>query len=219
MSVRATAPSRAQKKAETRGALKRAALACFAEHGYRETQVGDIAKRAKVAHGTFYVHFETKEALVDELLGEFNQALVARLESAWQEHGAADPERTARRLAEVCLEHWSEERQLLAAFAERVGSTSSLLTLRDGISPPVATFLAERLREVSALSGSELREAELVAQALLGLWTRVGLQYLFGPRIAKHVAVELLATMSLGALAAVLPALRQHVFKGEGRQP
>lgn len=218
MSVSTAAPSRAQKKAETRKSLKEAALACFAERGYRETQVGDIAKRARVAHGTFYVHFETKEILVDELLGEFNQALVARLEKAWREHGAADPQRTARRLAEVCLEHWSREKQLLAAFAERVGSSTSLPALRDGISPPVATFLAEHLREVSALSGVELREAELVAQALLGLWTRVGLQYLFGPRISKQVAVDLLATMSLGALAAVLPALRAHVFGSEGSQ-
>jgi AcrR family transcriptional regulator len=197
---------RAKQKAETRVSLKRAALACFSARGFRQTQVGDIARRAKVAHGTFYVHFETKEALLDELVAEFHRELVADLERAWHEHGAADPSKTARRLAEVCLDHWSQERELLAAFAERAGGSRASPTLRDGISPPVATFLADRLRENAALAGHELAEAELVAHALIGLWTSVGLRYLFGPRIAKKTAVELLAKLSLGALAAVLLA-------------
>ena len=38
------------------GKLKQAARACFAERGYAATQVGDLARRAGVAHGTFYVH-------------------------------------------------------------------------------------------------------------------------------------------------------------------
>ncbi len=212
----ASTSSRSEKKASTRAALKKAALACFAELGFRDAQIGDIARRAGVAHGTFYVHFASKEELVDELLAEFNRALVERLERAWREQDAADPRATARRLAEICLDHWRRERELLAAFAERAGAAASLPALRDGINPPVADFLAARLRDLAAAGGAPLPQADLVAHALLGLWTRVGLQYLFGPKVSRAQAVEVLASLSLGALAAVVPALRPAVFSGAG---
>ena len=45
----------------TRRALQQAALALFAERGYEETTVADIAARAEVGVRTFFVHFPTKE--------------------------------------------------------------------------------------------------------------------------------------------------------------
>lgn len=194
---------RAQKKAETREALKAAARHCFAEAGYAATQIGDITRQARVAHGTFYVHFQTKEQLTDELLVEHNRALVERLDATWHKHASEPPLDLAQALAEACLDHWSRERELLAAFAERLGATSGPDTLRDGISPPVAAFLALRLRAVAG----EIPDAELVTQALLGMWIRIGLRYVFGPRIPKKTAAALLARLSLGALGAVVPAL------------
>lgn len=202
MSAKQVGP-RARKKAETRAALKAAARECFAEQGYAATQVGDVARRAGVAHGTFYVHFQTLGELTDELLVEFNQALVARLERAWKKHAAEPPALLAERLAEACLDHWTRERELLAAFAERAAASASLSTLRDGISPPVADFLLARLRAVAG----DVPDLELVAQALLGMWMRVGLRYVFGPRLSKQATAKLLATLSLGALSSVLPAL------------
>lgn len=44
-----------------------AAAALFTENGYDDTSVEDIAEKANVAKGTFYYHFQTKEALVLEL--------------------------------------------------------------------------------------------------------------------------------------------------------
>ena len=213
MSTKEAGP-RAQKKAETRAALKGAARRCFGELGYAATQVGDIARAAGVAHGTFYVHFQTKEQLTDELLVELNQTLVERLDKAWQKHAADPPFELAEALAETCLELWSRERELLAAFAERLGQTASLDTLRDGISPPVAGFLVERLRAVAG----DIPDAELVAQALLGMWMRIGLRYVFGPRLSKKTAAALLARLSLGALAGVVPARASSLPPAKGER-
>jgi AcrR family transcriptional regulator len=219
MSVKTTAAptARTQRKAATRAALKAAARACFAEQGFRATQVGDIARRANVAHGTFYVHFESQEALVDELVAEFNGALLDRLARAWRQLDADEPRVIARRLAELCLDHWRRERELLVALVERLGAGGSLPALRDGISPSLAPFVADKLRALAAASGQTLPEAELVAHALLGLWTRVALQHLFAsPRASRRATVELLASLSIGALAALLPALRPHAFPSKG---
>jgi AcrR family transcriptional regulator len=48
-----------------------AATRCFARHGYHATSVGMIIAEAKVARGTFYLHFTSKKAIFDELLDGF----------------------------------------------------------------------------------------------------------------------------------------------------
>ena len=59
---RETSPSlRTRRKLSTRRALQQAALSLFAERGYEETTVADIAERAGVGLRTFFVHFPTKE--------------------------------------------------------------------------------------------------------------------------------------------------------------
>jgi AcrR family transcriptional regulator len=55
---------RARRKLRTRRALQEAALHLFAEKGYEETKVADIAARADVGHRTFFMHFPTKEAVL-----------------------------------------------------------------------------------------------------------------------------------------------------------
>ena len=203
MSLNIVSPNkRQQQKADTRASLLGAAHDCFAQRGFVATQIGDIARRAGVAHGTFYVHFDSKEAAADELLTAFNAELVGKLENAWP--AEVEPRTAARALATVCLDHWRAERGLVAAFAERAGIDGSLAGLRDGISPPIVAFLAGRLR---TLAGDGLPDAELVAHGLLGLWTRVGLQFLFG-NTPRERAIDTLAAMSVGALSAVIPALQ-----------
>ncbi|MEU2616849.1 TetR family transcriptional regulator [Streptomyces sp. NPDC007157] len=55
---------RARKKAATRQALQQAAARMFAEHGYQETAVKDIAAAAGVTERTFFRYFPSKEDLI-----------------------------------------------------------------------------------------------------------------------------------------------------------
>lgn len=52
----------------TRATLVKAARALFEKQGYLDTNVGDIAARAKVAHGTFYTYFSSKEEIFSEVV-------------------------------------------------------------------------------------------------------------------------------------------------------
>ena len=54
----------ARRKRRTRQAIQKAALELFAERGYRETTINDIAERAEVAPRTVTVHFPAKEELL-----------------------------------------------------------------------------------------------------------------------------------------------------------
>jgi AcrR family transcriptional regulator len=53
-----------RRKRRTRQAIQKAALELFAERGYRETTINDIAERAEVAPRTVTVHFPAKDALL-----------------------------------------------------------------------------------------------------------------------------------------------------------
>jgi len=62
---------------EKRARLEAAGLALFGEKGYENTSVEEIARRAKLAVGSFYQHFRSKRqlllALMDELLEKLSQ--------------------------------------------------------------------------------------------------------------------------------------------------
>jgi AcrR family transcriptional regulator len=124
-------PEPQQKRSrDKRARLKVAGLALFGEKGYEGTSIEEIAKRAKLAVGSFYQHFRSKRqlllALMDELLEKLSQldfrpgavtdvragvrVLLSRAFShdlrylgayrAWQEAALADPD-LAQKQAEI----------------------------------------------------------------------------------------------------------------------
>jgi AcrR family transcriptional regulator len=71
-------PEPQQKRSlKKRERLMAAGLLLFSEKGYESTSVDDIARRGKLAVGTFYQHFRSKRqlllALMDELLEKLSQ--------------------------------------------------------------------------------------------------------------------------------------------------
>lgn len=60
-----------------RDELLRIAARLFAERGFRNTTVRDIADAAGILSGSLYHHFDSKESMVDEILQTFQQELFA----------------------------------------------------------------------------------------------------------------------------------------------
>ncbi|MBM3559787.1 MAG: helix-turn-helix transcriptional regulator, partial [Alphaproteobacteria bacterium] len=60
--------TRAEKSAATRRALIRAATEIVGEFGYAGASVARITARARVAQGTFYNYFRSRQNLLDSLL-------------------------------------------------------------------------------------------------------------------------------------------------------
>jgi AcrR family transcriptional regulator len=102
---------RSRKKERTRRAIEDAALDLFAERGYEDTTVDEIAERAEVSKATFFRYFGTKGEVIFGDTGEqhegLRRAIVERpsdeddvtavrraLQHDWT--GTLDPDRTAR---------------------------------------------------------------------------------------------------------------------------
>ncbi|GAC1329317.1 MAG: TetR/AcrR family transcriptional regulator [Candidatus Dormibacteria bacterium] len=74
----APAPAPGERKSDrTRRRVLVAAKQLFDRQGYRDTTVDDIARRAEVAHGTFYLYFRDKS----EVLRELSTAALAEFDS------------------------------------------------------------------------------------------------------------------------------------------
>src|SRR2546429_5041152 len=97
-SDRRTRTARAEGR-DGREALLEAALQVFAERGYRDASVDEVAERAGYSKGALYWHFSSKDdlffALVDERIDQPWREGIALLESASAEQDMA-PEASPR---------------------------------------------------------------------------------------------------------------------------
>ena len=67
----AASATRAVRKERRRDSILEAARAVFAEKGYHRASVADVITAADIARGTFYLYFDSKRALFDEVLELF----------------------------------------------------------------------------------------------------------------------------------------------------
>src|SRR4051794_15022735 len=106
----ATDPARAGK----RDALLRAAIDVFAERGYFNAQVADVARAAGVAAGTVYLYFRSKD---DLLVSIFERTVRERLnEGRAAVEGVSDPAERLRRFARLHLGMLGRDRNLAIVF-------------------------------------------------------------------------------------------------------
>jgi len=70
---------RAEKHEDTRRRLFAAAVKVVGRYGYAGASVARITAEAGVAQGTFYLHFENRQTLLDQLLPVVSQEVVASM--------------------------------------------------------------------------------------------------------------------------------------------
>lgn len=84
-------PAATRKARETRAAILAAAARLFAERGYTEVSLREIAAAAGMQAGSVYYHFASKEVLLDAVLDTGVERMRAHLEAALAELGPDAP--------------------------------------------------------------------------------------------------------------------------------
>jgi AcrR family transcriptional regulator len=116
---------RERKKARTRRVIADAAARLFAERGYEQVAVSDVAREAEVSEQTVYNYFQTKEQLVTDLHPYFQEELDRRIRTRAR---GTSPAAAIRELAldavegirRVPAEQWRGELGYLAAISPTV---------------------------------------------------------------------------------------------------
>jgi AcrR family transcriptional regulator len=121
--------NRAIRTAERREAIIAAGLDEFIARGFAATRLDDVAKRAGVAKGTIYLHFEDKEALFQELVRTALVPLINRLATPPVAGG------TARAMIENFAETFARD-----VVATRRGDILRLLIAEGARFPSLADF-------------------------------------------------------------------------------
>jgi AcrR family transcriptional regulator len=116
---------RERKKKRTRRDIYDAAMGLFARRGFDGVTIAEICEAADVGHGTFFLHFPTKAALLHEL-----NTRVAEAFRAERAEGTA-PQRSARDELTALVERMSVQLQsqaeiVRAMLAEFFSSPESL---------------------------------------------------------------------------------------------
>jgi len=189
---------RERKKLETRQALEQAALRLFAEQGYEQTTVEEIAEAADVAVRTFFRYFSSK---LDVLFGDVVNDRVTRLrtELAARPTGESVIDSVRLVMAALDIESDEEQEQILARF-ELMRQQPSLmgryLDLINSMRLVIVEFVADR-------TGQDLRTdmyPYLLAGACaaswdssLTLWVASG-----GTRSLTDLRMEAFAALSAG---------------------
>jgi AcrR family transcriptional regulator len=96
------AVTRRERKERTRRILLKAAFEQISRAGLGATRTLDIARRAGVSHGTIFVHFATREALLAQVIEEFGMRVAARM------HELASEGRGVREVLKAHLRGLSE---------------------------------------------------------------------------------------------------------------
>ncbi|MCU0663872.1 MAG: TetR/AcrR family transcriptional regulator [Myxococcota bacterium] len=103
---------------ERRAQILEAAAELFGTKGYHSTSISDIIAKAGIARGTFYLYFENKRAIFEELLDQLMKGIVARIRRVVL--GASQPSAKEQMLANIhaVVELLSQRRSLLAILLE-----------------------------------------------------------------------------------------------------
>ncbi|HZT75113.1 MAG TPA: TetR/AcrR family transcriptional regulator C-terminal domain-containing protein [Vicinamibacterales bacterium] len=100
--------------APKRDAILRAAIDVFAERGYFNAQVADVARAAGVAAGTVYLYFRSKD---DLLVSIFERSMKVALDEGREVIAkTSDPRERLRRFARLHLGRLGRDRNLAIVF-------------------------------------------------------------------------------------------------------
>jgi AcrR family transcriptional regulator len=155
------AKTRKEQRLITRNRIYGAAVAEFKRVGFHAAQIDKIVQDVGVAHGTFYVHFPTKQHVLLEMRHRSEARTAERLRKSWRKH------RSIRESLRLILE---EITRIEDRFEDaQVGREVLAMYAREPVDPASDSFpLMGTLRPIfeQAVEQGELRR-DIAPEALL----------------------------------------------------
>ena len=143
-----------------------AAIRVFAEHGYHEARVGDIAEDAGVAHGLLYHYFASKDDVLRTIFVENWGQLIARFRAVEVANEPAGEKLEG--IAKILLRPWRNDPALVTVMVREVARSHQLQDRVDEVREAFA--IVQRIVEEGQAAGAFRRDLD----AQLASWLFYG---------------------------------------------
>ncbi len=111
------------KRQRRRSQILEVAKEVFARKGYHAASINDVIKAARISRGTFYLYFESKEAIFHELLEGFVQRLIDAVEVV--DPNAEDPTGKLVQNIRRCVDLLFDNRYLAVVLLREAGAVDA----------------------------------------------------------------------------------------------
>ena len=149
-------------------AILRAAARVFAERGFFNSQVADVAREAGVAAGTVYLYFKGKDDLLVSIFERTMGEAIAEGRAALAE--VDDPIERLRRIARLHLERVSRDRDLAVVFQVELRQSTKFME----------RFSATQLREYLGIIRDIIADGQTRGLIRQGISPTLATKVLFG---------------------------------------
>ena len=153
--------------ARTAARLRQAARRVFAELGWQQARVQDIVQQAGVSHGTFYTYYDSKAAILDDLVRASQADFEALAVQTWE---ADDVGGALERVIGGFLDLYRRDGDLMHAWLQAARDEPLFGDLYQELRGRFVDRVTEHIRAVVAASGKEgTPPARTVAGALAAM--------------------------------------------------
>lgn len=175
------------------------AIGRFAEQGYDPTSVSDIVDGVGVGKGVFYWYFESKEALLHEILVESQN----RLRRVQRDALAGEPD-PLRRIelglrATIC---WQAEHHEVVALMQFAASEHRFAATMRQVHDVAVSDLVAHLEDAVAAGQVVDRDPEVLARAMVSVTTGLTAMVHRGDPIRSEELAEVAVGFCLGGIRA-----------------
>lgn len=149
--------------------IKERALQVFSDKGYHETSVTDLVDAAGVARGTFYLYFDSKEAIFLELLDDLTTHLRSNIVGIDTSKGTASMEQqlhaTVVRILRTAVENQPLTRII---FREAIGLNAAVDERLRTFDEELHGYVARSLALGTALGAIRTMNVDIEAACIVG---------------------------------------------------
>ena len=175
----------ARSRAQTRARLLEAGRELLAEHGLHGVTTHDVAARAGVAAGTFYLHFADKRELLRVIAAETTALLRERLDRAT--NGARSAREGVAAFSEALVAFADEQRERVRILFSRDGDAAAVQA--DVLSELAASIAQGRRQRIASGELPGGLDPDVLSQALVGMLARVVAWWVEDPTRASRDTV------------------------------
>ncbi len=182
---------RKHKKSHVKEKLKRATYELLAEKGYASVSTRDIVKRADTALGQLTYYYKTKDSLINEVLDEIIEELIAKLED--NVNNATDKKQAIKDSFLKFLEYNDNTQRIVIDFISQSFYNNNLSIKSSDMIDRISNIIEKVIMDEDSKSKEEAEiETQNYVNYILGVLIRHNIKF----KQSETVSAKLNSTMT-----------------------